>query len=57
MMSPEDIEMAINDESHTTEPLDRVMPMYKKALPQVGDAWLPIMVRADILKTLLQATE
>ena len=53
MMSKEDIDVALNDDMNTTEPLMRVTPMYKKALPRVGKAWIPVMVRADMLRTLL----
>jgi len=53
MMSKDDIETALNDDMNNTEPLNRVTPMYTKALPRVGKAWIPIMVRADMLRMLL----
>ena len=55
-MAPDDVEMALNHD-HDDEPLKSVIPIYKKALPRVGESWIPIMVRADMLKTLLQTTE
>ena len=55
MMSPEDSEAALKEEDD--EPIRRLTPYYAKALPRVGHAWIPIMVRADMLRTLLDSQE
>ena len=55
MMSPEDSEAALNEQDD--EPIRRLTPYYSKALPRVGHAWIPIMVRADMLRTLLDSQE
>jgi hypothetical protein len=51
MLSPDDVNESLNDLDSTK--LDHITPLYEKALPRVGPAWIPIMVRADMLKTLL----
>jgi archaellum component FlaC len=33
--------------------MDRIKPLYKNALPSAKDEWIPILVRADTLRTLL----
>jgi hypothetical protein len=33
--------------------MDRIKPLYQKALPSAKDEWVPILVRADSLRTLL----
>jgi hypothetical protein len=51
MLSPEQVEDSLNNLN--SPHLDHVTPLYQKALPLVNKAWIPIMVRADMLKTLL----
>jgi hypothetical protein len=33
--------------------MDRIKPLYAKAIPSAKDEWIPILVRADSLRTLL----
>jgi len=33
--------------------MDRIRPLYKKAIPAAKEEWIPILVRADSLRTLL----
>jgi hypothetical protein len=32
------------------EPLDKIIPYYRKALPKINKTWIPIMIQADILR-------
>jgi hypothetical protein len=33
--------------------MDRIKPFYRKAIPAAKEEWIPILVRADSLRTLL----
>ena len=50
LLAPDELEESLH---RNTEPFSRIMPLYKKALPHVGGASLPIIARADILRTIL----
>ena len=52
MLSPEQVEKSLADVE--SPELEHITPLYEKALPRVGKAWIPIMVRADMLKNLLE---
>ena len=53
LLSPEEVNESLEEDS---EAMDRITPLYQKALPRVGEAWVPIMVRADMLRTLINDT-
>jgi hypothetical protein len=33
--------------------MERIKPLYKKAIPSAKEEWVPILVRADSLRNLL----
>jgi hypothetical protein len=52
-MKPEEIEdIFSNDNGH----MQYLEPFYKKALPSVDEKWIPIMVRADLLRNIILDT-
>ena len=52
-MKPEEIEdIFSNDNGH----MQYLEPFYKKALPSVDEKWIPIMVRADLLRSIILDT-
>jgi len=50
LLSHDELEALMNKRG---ENMDRILPLYKKALPNLKDDWIPIMIRADVLKTLV----
>ena len=46
LLSPDDMESLFND----GEPMSRIVPYYAMALPQTKEEWIPVMVKADILR-------
>jgi hypothetical protein len=49
MMSPEEIEdVFVNDEGA----IDRIKPLFKMALSNTNEEWIPVMIRAEILRVL-----
>jgi hypothetical protein len=46
LLSPGDIESLFDD----GEPMSRIVPYYAMALPQTKEEWIPVMVKADILR-------
>jgi hypothetical protein len=46
LLSPDDMESLFND----GEPMSRIVPQYALALPQTKEEWIPVMVKADILR-------
>jgi len=50
LLSPKDVDDVYQNDKGT---MDRIAPLYSKALPGTKDEWIPIMVRADMLRTIL----
>ena len=46
LLSPDDMESLFDD----GEPMSRIVPHYAMALPQTKEEWIPVMVKADILR-------
>ena len=55
MLSPAEVDEIMSSTDLDTEVMERILPLYKVALPQVSNKWLPIMVRADILNEFLKS--
>jgi hypothetical protein len=50
LLSPHEVDDLMTNDNGT---MDRMKPLYKNALPSAKDEWIPILVRADVLRTLL----
>ena len=50
LLSPEETDEIMREEGST---LDRIKPYYQKAFPNADEKWIPILVKASILKKLL----
>ena len=55
MLSPAEVDEIMSSTDLDTEVMQRILPLYKAALPHVSNKWLPIMVRADILNEFLKS--
>jgi hypothetical protein len=51
MLSPDETDEIMREEGST---LNRIKPYYKKAFPNAGDKWIPILIRASVLQHLLK---
>jgi hypothetical protein len=50
LLAPHEIDDLMANDKGT---MDRIKPLYKKAIPAAKEEWIPILVRADSLRTLL----
>jgi len=50
LLAPHEVDDLFTNDKGT---MDRIKPLYAKAIPSAKDEWIPILVRADSLRTLL----
>jgi hypothetical protein len=51
LLSPEEISDLVNNDASTA--MHRIYTLYKAALPEIPDAWLPAAIRADVRSNVL----
>jgi hypothetical protein len=52
LLGPEEVDEMLESDGDTPA-MERVKPYYKKALPNLKEEWLPVMIRADIVSRII----
>ena len=52
LLGPEEVDEMLESDGETPA-MERVKPYYKKALPNLKEEWLPVMIRADIVSRII----
>ena len=52
LLGPEEVDQMLESDGETSA-MERVKPYYKKALPNLKEEWLPVIIRADIVSRII----